>query len=233
MGGGKKGNDGSKAPNVSSFDKDYANRYPDVAASGMNSYYHFLTYGQNEGRTYGEAPKSSSAGFEAPFKGIMDSMAKQQAQMKAEADAANAAYAEQQRVAQGTAYLDQLFSTKLDAATRAASEVDKQITDELAHASVKGIDYAITPEEKQTRINNMFGDYWSESQEADFSTYAKDFGSTRHQWKLATVRGSGAGSSGALAPEVKVGGKVQKGAGTVLTGDEEEEEQESTTLLGG
>lgn len=181
-----------------------------------------------------------SAGFNAAFEmfgGMMEAMSRQREEAALKQAQLDEQYRLEQERALGLAELDKLFSTKLDAANRASTEVETQIQDEMSHASVRGLDYAITPEEKQERINNLFGDYWAESQELAIQDYTSRYGSDKHVWKLPIVRGEKAGSEGALTPDgQKVGGKVPKGAAggggtTVLT--EDEEAKKDTTILGG
>jgi len=232
--GGKSGSDPSMAPAASAEDFDYLNRYPDVAESGLNPYYHYQKWGQAEGRTYGSAPMLPEFDFGA----IFEALAGQQEAAYGRQEELAAQYASQQEKAlkeaeqmQGLASLDQVFGTKLDAANKAIADVNTQINDEAAHASVKGIDFAVTEEEKQARINNMFADYWSESSEAQFADlYGKwGAGNTAYDWTLPVTRGTGTDTEGALPKEgKKVGGPV-KGGATVLT---EEDEESSKTLLG-
>ena len=159
--GGKSGSNPQFAPASSAEDFDYLDRYPDVAESGMNPYYHYQAYGMNEGRTYGMSPSMP----EFDFGSIFEALGEQQEAAYAQQEALAAEYAAQQQKAleeaermQGLASLDQVFGTKLDAANKAVADVNTQISDEAAHASVKGLDFAISEEEKQTRINNMFAD---------------------------------------------------------------------------
>jgi hypothetical protein len=128
--------------------------------------------------------------------------------------------------------LDQLFSSKLDAATRAASEVDKQISEEFAHARTRNLDYEIDDVQKQERINNLFADYWGEGQEAEFTDYSSKYATDKHKWTLSTVRGTGTASQGALPEATKVGGKVARPASTASTTLTEDETLEQSTLLG-
>lgn len=230
--GSKGSSSAQNAPATSKEDFDYFNRYPDVQEAGMNPYYHYLKYGQAEGRTYGAGAPSGEGMFDA-LGGMMEMLMRQKEDAAVEQKRLNEEYAEKQRRATGTAQLDELFSTKLSAAQQAQAEVDKQITDEIAHASVRGLDYAVTPEQKTARINNLFGSYWSEGQESELTQYASEFGTNKHVWTLPIVRGEAAGGTGALPPEVKVGGKVQRGGSgsTVLT--EDEEDKTASTILGG
>lgn len=182
-------------------------------------------------------PQPEAGGFDGVFEmfgGMMEAMARQRDEAAAKQSQLDEQYRAEQERAMGLAELDKLFSTKLDAANRATTEVEKQVGEEMAHAATRGIDYAITPEQKTERINNLFADYWSEGQEASIADYGSKYGTDKHVWKLPVVRGTGKGSEGALAQEgAKAGGKVTKGGpgtATVLT---EEEKPKDTTVLGG
>jgi hypothetical protein len=237
MGGGKGGQSQSPqfAPAQSQADFDYLQQNPDVAASGMNPYWHYQMYGIHEGRQYGQPPPSEeSFGMENPFEGLFKQMEDQRQSEYAEQQRLAEQAAEQQRIAEGRAHLDELFAGKLDAANRAKTEVEAQITNELAHAATHGLDYAVTDQERADRINNLFGDYWSEGQETDISNYTRDFGDSKHVWTLPIVRGTKPGSATGALQDVKVGGPVSgpKG-GTVLTDEEEDTTAEKDkTLLG-
>lgn len=179
-------------------------------------------------------------GFEGAFDmfgAMMEAMGRQREEAYAKQAELDAQYKAEQERAMGLAELDKLFSTKLDSANRATSDVEKQISEEMAHAATRGIDYAITPDEKVERINNLFADYWSEGQENAIADYGSKYGSEKHVWTLPVTRGTGTGSEGALPAEgEKVGGKVAKQGNpgtTVLTEDEEEVKKKDTTILGG
>lgn len=227
--GGKSGQDPAYAPASTPDDFAYLDMYPDVAESGMNPYYHYVKYGINEGRIWGQPVAMP----EFDFEGIIEAISKQREEYTNTQNELNQQYALDAERAAGLLALDEAFSTKLDAANRAIEDVNTQIAEETAHAQTRGLDYSVDEAQKQERIDNMFADYWSESSDAQFNDlYSKwGAGNKQYDWTLNVKRGTAASSKGALPKEGdKVGGKVARGAGaTVLTDDEEATDK---TLLG-
>lgn len=216
---------------------DYRDRYPDVAQSGMNPYWHYQNYGKNEGRTYGKQQEEGGGGDPFSFMGdfMMNFQAQQEASAKAQADL-QTKYETETKRAQGVAELDNLFSSRLDAASKAISDTETTMNDELAHAAARGIDYAVTPEQKQERINNAFSAYWSEGQEAQYTDYMSQYGTDRHKWTLPVERGKAASTANALPDkDTQVGGAVkrQNPDNTILTGQANEDNSVKKTILGG
>jgi len=62
----------------------------------------------------------------------------------------------------GEAERDDLYSNYLTAANTATDYINQLIHDERASANLRGVDYTITDEAKQERINNYFATIWSE-----------------------------------------------------------------------
>jgi len=242
MGGKNQTQSAQFAAPATAEEYDYRDRYPDVAQSGMNPYWHYQNYGQKEGRTYGLASQEGEGGGD-PYAFMEDFMASFQAQQNAQQEALaksnaelEAKYAEETRRAKGEAQLDDLFSSRLDAASKAISDTETTMNDELAHAAARGIDYAITPEQKQERINNSFSAYWSEGQEAQYTDYMSQYGTDRHKWTLPVERGKTASTANALPDkDTQVGGTVkrQNPDKTILTGLENEDNAKAKTVLGG
>ena len=225
---GGKGGSTQMTPVLDAAGQDYYNRYPDVAQAGMDPYQHDQQYGQNEGRTYGLAkpPPMPHFSFESTFRSIERD--RQEAEAK-QAEMLAQQKAEQER-AQGTAELNTFFTNRVSAANRATADVNAQITEEASHASTRGIDYTISDQEKQERINNLFADYWSEADDAKFNELHQKWGTENTKWTLPVKRGTGSGSQGALPKGEQVGGPV-RGGGTILT--EDEEDKKDGTILGG
>jgi len=238
--GGKNSGNGSPqfAPPSSQDDYTYLQQNPDVAASGMNPYWHYSTYGANEGRTWGSQPQGmEEGGGDYGMGAFMESWQAQQAASQAANAQLQAEYQEQQRRAEGTRQLDEMFGSRLNAANKAISETNASINDELAHAATRGIDYTITPEQKQERIDNAFAAYWAEGDEANYNTFLSEFGTDRHKWTLNVKRGTAPSTANALPEEgSKVGGKVKRTNKTLMTGGEDEADTTAAagkTLLGG
>ena len=239
MGTGKGGTSASQAPAASQYDFDYLNRYPDVAKNGMNPYYHYLRYGKAEGRTYGPAAPSGDMGFGDAMSGIMESMMMVQQQQQEANARAQALYLKQQEEAQARTDMNSMFSTKLDAANQATATVENDIAQEMAHAKVNSLDYSITPEQKQERINNTFAGLWSEGQDTQLQSLVDKYDKKgEFSWTLPVVRGDNPVTATETPAEgPSAGSKVAKGkkTGTVLTTlpDDITLGSSSKTVLGG
>jgi hypothetical protein len=187
--GGKGGGGGSSAvmgePTTVEGAK-YWEDNPDVAASGMNPYYHYQTFGQKEGRAWGEqaAPQEESGGgfsFEMPSFEMppMPDYAAMQAQNQADAEA---------RLARQN--IDVMYSNKFAAANAAIDRVDTQLAEEMGYAKVGGADYSYTPEQRKERINNMFATLWSEQDDSKLSSLENSYGPGNNKWNIDVVRGT-------------------------------------------
>lgn len=218
MGGKGDGGGEIRGPAQTYEGQQYLTQYPDVAESGLQPYYHYQTYGQQEGREWGQP--APAFGFEFPefrapeFGGGQD-FAAQQAQAQADAE---------KRFAEGQ--IDQLYGLKFAAANQAAERINKQIAEEAGYARIGGADYQLSPEQKQERINNLFASLWSPEQESQLAGLEGQWGAAGNKWTSGIVRGvapeeAGEGEEGAAA-----GGAVKPGA---VFGPKEEEEE----LLGG
>ena len=82
-----------------------------------------------------------------------------------------------------------LFSNKFAAADKATSDVNTQIANEMAHAKTVGLDYSVDDVGKQTRINNVFADYWSSGDEQNLASLTQKYGNAGMEWNLPIVRG--------------------------------------------
>jgi hypothetical protein len=71
---------------------------------------------------------------------------------------------------------DDIMGARLDAAGSAIDFVTSQIQKEQSNANLLGVDYNITDEIKQTRINNQFASMWGESDEAKLMDLASIWG---------------------------------------------------------
>lgn len=225
--GGKSGGSAVKSQPTTVEGQDYWDRYPDVAASGLNPYYHYEKYGKNEGRTYGSPPQQQEMGFgfEMPsfeMPKIPDYSAMQ----------ANAQAEAEKRMAM--ANIDSLYRNKFAAANAAIDKVNSQIADEMAYAKVGGADYKMDENMRKERINNMFASLWSEGDESRLASLEGQYGSGGNRWTLDIVRGAKASDKGALEEKEgeKAGGAVDpsKVLSKVLGGSTEDDEADK---LGG
>lgn len=125
--------------------------------------------------------------------------------------------------------LDAYWSARLDAAQRATSDVDSNIEIARNHALTLGLDYFISPEQRQERINNLFSEYWSEGDESELESLVTQYGNPEqedslrdliergkapYEWEYDVIRGSGP-SEDALDPDPdgseseRIGGPVR------------------------
>ena len=205
MGGGKGGGDSSpQFAGEPRANADYLSRYPDVSAYQGDPYGHYIQFGQFEGRTYGVDTEVPS--FEMPDFGSVGGF--DQSAFEAEQERLRA---EQVR-AQDMANLDTLWGSRMDAADRAISDVTGQIDRELSNARLRGLDYAVTDEQRQTRVNNMFAAYWSEGDESKLGGLAGQYGNPEqdsglrgsielkggYEWEYDVIRGENPDTPGEI-----------------------------------
>ena len=128
---------------------------------------------------------------------------------------------------------DQLFSEYMDAATAATDYINQQIQQERANATLMGIDYVITDEIKQQRINDYFASLWGEGEDKTLKQLIKQYGNPEGftgEWLV--TRGTASTdtttkqteSSTSIAPKAK-----RKKAESILP---ESEQLGSTIILG-
>ena len=161
----------------------YYKRYPDVYKAGMDAKTHYDTYGKKEGRYWGLDNTSSSSGssiempdFASMFQNNYD---EQYAQQKADAELSDAKY-----------QIQSLYASKFDAADQATAEVNQQILDEQGHAKLMGLDYSVDDATKQQRINDLFANYWGESDDTTLSGLIEKYGDQGYTWDLPITRGT-------------------------------------------
>jgi len=220
MGGKGGGGDIMGGPTTQEGQK-YYEMYPDVAESGMNPYYHYTVYGQNEGRVWGQPSGGGGFAFEMPEfnTGPTVDYAAEQAKQQAEADRKYA-----------VSQIDSLYRQKFAAANQAVDKTDSTIAEEMGYAKTSGADYNYTPEQRKERINNTFASLWSEGDESKLQSLESQYGANGNRWTLDVVRGvakkqdeenkEGAEAGGAVDPKA-VFGKLNKG------------EEDPSNLLGG
>jgi len=181
--GGKGGGGGSiKGPAQTEEGQRYLEMYPDVAASGLQPDYHYLTYGQGEGRVWGSSDDGGGGGggfemptFEMPEAPDYEAIRKEQ---QAEAD---------KKAAESK--IDSMYKAKFAAANSAIDKVNTQVAEEMGYAKVSGADYSFTEEQKKERVNNVFASLWSEQDDRTLSDMEKTWGSGTNKWDLDIVRG--------------------------------------------
>ena len=116
---------------------------------------------------------------------------------------------------------DELFAAYLDAANAAADYVNSEIADEMANAKLLGIDYEITDEQRQQRINNYFATVWGEGQQTQLENLMKEYGNPEGFTGWTVTRGDPtAYTKKKEGSETTVG--ASKGLKPIFLGDEEE-----------
>jgi hypothetical protein len=117
---------------------------------------------------------------------------------------------------EGEAQRDDAYGGYLDAANTAIDYVNEQIGREQSNANLLGIDYNITDESKQERINNYFASVWSESDQSSLQDLMNQWGNPEGFEDWIAVRGetptnmtdttpNRTGTSGGMTPTKKPG----------------------------
>lgn len=82
----------------------------------------------------------------------------------------------EQRDTANTSRRDTLFSGYMTAAESAVDYINNQINEERSNAALLGIDYQLTDEMKQQRINKYFDSLWGAGDELELDNLIKDYG---------------------------------------------------------
>jgi hypothetical protein len=155
-------------------EQQYLKDNPDVAASGMNPFVHWVEYGSGEGRTFGTAPvtpKTFSASASASnAKALADKAA---ADKKAYDRSVDLKKIDDMWAARGTAELD------------AINAADAAIALEKQNANVLGTDYNISDSKRQRRIGSEFSKLWASEHEDTLFNLTKKYGNPEQD---STVR---------------------------------------------
>lgn len=72
--------------------------------------------------------------------------------------------------------IDNLWSERNNAVNVTISEVDRRIGDEQVRADLLGRDYEVTPDQRQSRINELFSEAWTESNESRLGGLVEAYG---------------------------------------------------------
>lgn len=207
--------------------QDYLQRYPDVASSGMQPYYHFTQHGQAEGRTWGAAAEDPYAGL---MEGMMMGMGSG-GMGSSSADYEAAQKEAEQKQAEGR--IDQMYTDKFAAANSAVDSVNKKIEQQMGYANVSGADYSVDEVTKQEMINDAFAGVWSAEQESELSGMEKEWGSSGNKWTSGIVRGVTSEDAEAEEGE-SAGGRVTVfGAPASVSDDDEDKLGGTKQVLGG
>jgi hypothetical protein len=137
-----------------------------------------------------------------------------------------------QKEQMGVQERDQLFTQYMDAASAAADYVNAEIQDEMANAKLIGVDYDITDEQRQQRINNYFATIWGEGQQSQLQQLMDEYGSPKGFEGWTVQRGDPSAYAGAQEPGKEVSVGASKPLPPTLLTDEEETLGAGTTVLG-
>lgn len=133
---------------------------------------------------------------------------------------------EEQRRQQGIKDTQTAYTNYLNAATSATDYINAEIAKEQSNAALLGVDYAITDEIKQQRIENYFATVWGEGDQLQLETLGKQWGMPG---ELTLKRGDASAYSKSPATGEKVVA-TSKGMKNPLL--DEEEEAAKGNLLG-
>lgn len=84
---------------------------------------------------------------------------------------------------------DDLFAQRTTAATQATDLVTEAIGREASNAALLGIDYGITDESKQQRINDQFANLWTDEQQNDLTGLMDKWGTPEGFEGFSVTRG--------------------------------------------
>lgn len=122
--------------------------------------------------------------------------------------------------------IEMLWQARLEAESTAIETVDDEIEEERANADLRGLDYELTPEDRESRIQEYFEEYWDVEYETQLNTLMKDYGSPEmtEEERLAVEQGT---SEFYWEPDIKYSNFFYG------TGEEEDEEEAETVSLTG
>lgn len=111
-----------------------------------------------------------------------------------------------------------LFSGYVTAADTAADYINNQINEERANAALLGIDYQLTDELKQQRINKYFDTLWGAGDELELDNLIKEYGNPTGfdgKWTIRRTKDTPADEAAPIPYEgiMTAGGPIKKNAG--------------------
>lgn len=206
-------------------EKAYLEANPDVAAAGVNPFYHYVTYGAEEGRSWGEAPASTSTHAASTSTATTSVKSAEDILKEMGYPTYEESIAEQEK-AQGLSSRDELYAQYLNYADTALEYVNTLISQEAANAAVLGIDYNVTQAEKDTRVSNYFASIWGAGDQSRLEGLITDWGAPEGFTGFTVTRGDASAVSRNTPGSTTV---LSKSARMPLT---DEEEAPAGTLLG-
>jgi len=176
-----------------------------------------------------EGRQNSSNGFMEMLMSMMEGMGAPQIDYTAQYAQQEAEYnrrmAEQARQA-GISETQNAYANYLNAAGSATDYINAEIENERSNAALMGVDYNITDEQKQARIENYFATVWGEGDQVNLEGLVGQWGAPEGFTGYTVKRGdASAYQKPAAGKETTVA--TSKGLRTVL-----DEEEETGNLLG-
>ena len=236
MGGGGKG--GGTAPPSVNFPAGFDYTAP-RAGEGVINQGDFGSFGQFADALhmwrYEDFLKGEQPDYMALLGGMMEGQAESAA---ARADA----YAQQQqdaiaqqRQAAGVGERDQLYSSYMNAASSATDYINSAVNKERSNAQLMGVDYSITDEQKQGRINDYFATVWGEGDQQRLEGLMSEWGNPTGFEEFAVVRGEGGNAPAAEGGETTKGTSKGIKPKPTLSNKKDKDDQLGGTLatLGG
>ena len=114
---------------------------------------------------------------------------------------------EERKRIEGENNRDELFSLYLDAGDKATDFINDAIDQERSNAQLLGIDFDITDEQKTSRINDKFSEFFSEKEFSDLETSFDEFGDPEDFDGFTFIRGD-AGDSDEGKQKIDEGAKA-------------------------
>ena len=237
---GSKGGSSSPTPPapgtpITDSGRQYLLNNPDVANDpvyGRDPWRHYNERGKSgtENRLWPGSPEDIAANgggadtLQSQLDAALSSLATQgESSAQAARDYAHqvSAQREEDRLTAGQNERDALYTEYINSANSATDFVNSAINSERSNAALLGISYAITDEQKATRISDQFSTIWGEGDQSRIESMFTEFGNPEGFEEFTITRGDGGdateagpsgptslSSSGGLKPKTGSGGGV-------------------------
>ena len=127
----------------------------------------------------------------------------------------------EQRKAQGIQERDTLYADYLSAADTATSYIASQIETEQSNANLLGIDYSITDEQRNERINNYFASICGAGEDERLKALMGEYGNPEGYKDLGILRGDASKVPGGIKGSEKTVGTSKGLKPTIATEDDQ------------
>jgi len=128
--------------------------------------------------------------------------------------------------------MEALYADYIDASETATTYINNQISGQRADAALTGVDFAVTDEEKTSKISNYFAEIWSAEDDQKLTKLNDEFGQDRETpYEFLIKRGV---TPDAAEEETANTTVKSRGAGTLATSFSNEDDKLSgNSILGG